>query len=228
MPKINALPPMTAPDGDDVFAADDVSTTNKDTKKLSLTGLKEWLQSLAGWITTAMLGDSQINASKIDWSTSGEIWWEELGRTANTNQSSVGVTTIPARKYLQVKLNCSPSTTLNLILRFNNDSGNNYSWRAELNGAADTTGSSTSGIELGTAISAPTRWITIDILNISAQEKAVTAVHTTPSIAGAANIASKQREDGKWANTSTQITRIDVVASTGNLGTAEIVILGHN
>lgn len=55
MPKINALPAMTTVADDDVFAADDVSTANKDTKKVTFTKLKEWLQSLTSWITHSMV-----------------------------------------------------------------------------------------------------------------------------------------------------------------------------
>lgn len=68
MPKINALPPQNSPAGDDVFPTDDVSDGNT-TKKLTLTKLKEWLQSLVGWITTAMLADTSVTASKIDFTT---------------------------------------------------------------------------------------------------------------------------------------------------------------
>lgn len=69
MPKISALPPMTSADGDDEAPIVDDSATT--TKKFTLTLLKEWLQSLVGWITTAMVGDKQITAAKIDLSTLG-------------------------------------------------------------------------------------------------------------------------------------------------------------
>lgn len=55
MPKIHALPAMTTLAADDVFAADDISTANDDTKKVTATQIKEWLQSLTGWITAAMI-----------------------------------------------------------------------------------------------------------------------------------------------------------------------------
>lgn len=55
MPKINALPAMSALDAADVIAADDVSTTNKDTKKVTMTQIMTWLQSLAAWITHSMV-----------------------------------------------------------------------------------------------------------------------------------------------------------------------------
>lgn len=63
MPKISAYPPMTSPDGADVVPIVDVSATQ--TKKITLTALKEWLQSLTSWITTAMIGDLQITTAKL-------------------------------------------------------------------------------------------------------------------------------------------------------------------
>lgn len=63
MPKISALPAMTTADGDDPAPIVDDSAGS--TKKITLTKLKEWLQSLAGWITTAMIGDNQVTAVKL-------------------------------------------------------------------------------------------------------------------------------------------------------------------
>jgi hypothetical protein len=62
MPKISALPPMTSADGDDEAPIVDDSVTT--TKKFTLTLLKEWLQSLVGWITTAMITDGAVTAAK--------------------------------------------------------------------------------------------------------------------------------------------------------------------
>lgn len=63
MPKISALPPMTAAAADDEAPIVDDSASS--TKKFTLTVLKEWLQSLTGWITTAMLANSSVTAAKL-------------------------------------------------------------------------------------------------------------------------------------------------------------------
>lgn len=65
MPKINLHPPLTDPADADVFPVDDMSTTNKDTKSLSLAGLLAWLQFKTAWITTAMLTDNTVAGKKI-------------------------------------------------------------------------------------------------------------------------------------------------------------------
>lgn len=62
MVKISALPAMTSPDGADPAPVVDDSAGQ--TKKITLTKLKEWLQSLTGWITTAMLADSAVTPAK--------------------------------------------------------------------------------------------------------------------------------------------------------------------
>lgn len=53
MPKIPALPPMTSVDTADEIPIEDVSAGT--TKYITLTKLKEWFQSLTGWITAAMI-----------------------------------------------------------------------------------------------------------------------------------------------------------------------------
>lgn len=62
MPKIPSLPAGTTLAADDEFPAEDTSAST--TKRWTMTRLKEWLQSLTGWITNAMLTDSTIRAGK--------------------------------------------------------------------------------------------------------------------------------------------------------------------
>lgn len=62
MPKIPGLPLMNSPDGADEIPIEDVSVTT--TKYITLTKLKEWLQSLVGWITTAMIADDAVTNAK--------------------------------------------------------------------------------------------------------------------------------------------------------------------
>lgn len=64
MPRINALPPQNSPAGEDMFPADDASDSNN-TKKVTLTKLKEWFQGLTGWISTAMLAAGAVTADKL-------------------------------------------------------------------------------------------------------------------------------------------------------------------
>ena len=54
---------MTSPDGADIVPIVDVSATQ--TKKITLTALKEWFQSLTGWITAIMLATDSVETIKI-------------------------------------------------------------------------------------------------------------------------------------------------------------------
>lgn len=231
MPKINALPPMTAPAGDDVFPADDVSTTNKDTKKLSLTGLKEWFQSVAGWITTAMIADSQINASKVDWSTAGEVWWEELARVSTgSNVTSISTGTFAAKKYLTVIVRAVNNGSTQKRIQFNNDTGSNYKSRFSVSGAADTDEATSGiGIPVGTTSSEPSFGV-LDIVNTpTANEKLVYCNVVQQGTAGAANSTIRMEVSAKWANTANQITRVDLVGSASGLASgSELIVLGHD
>lgn len=107
MPKISALPPAGSLADDDETPFVDDSTSS--TKKFTLSGLKAWLQSLAGWISTAMLADDAVtpaklslvnyqtdNSNTIASFTDGNItfqcgWGQQVGDNVNT-YFEVGVT----------------------------------------------------------------------------------------------------------------------------------------
>lgn len=63
MPRISQLPNLTSPADADELPLVDVSTTT--TKKLTLSTLVTWLQSLAAWVTTAMLADKAVTTRKF-------------------------------------------------------------------------------------------------------------------------------------------------------------------
>jgi hypothetical protein len=223
MVKISALPPMTSPDGDDEAPIVDDSVGS--TKKFTLTLLKEWLQSLVGWITTAMIGADQVTATKIDWAATGAdagIWWEELGRTTlGSAGDTISVTGLPARKYLRIQglsLNSGQNDT---FLRFNNDSGSNYSYDASV---------SVTFIALDSGTPSNPIFFTADIINVSNQEKLVGYRTITRGAAGAGTAPVDRNAIGKWANTADAISRVDWVNNgTGDFAIgSELVVLGHN
>lgn len=179
-----------------------------------------------------MLADGVITSDKIDWSTAGGIWWEELGRTTLTSASdSITVATIAARKYLQIKIRIIPvDGTANFGLRFNADA-TNYAHRTSGNGAADTTGTSQTYCyfdltSVSTAFSGD-----IFCINIATQEKLLLGNISGGNTAGAGTAPTRREWAMKWAETTQQIT--DIVGynqgGTGNFGVdSEIIVLGHN
>lgn len=86
MPKISALPPAgsLADDDETPFVDDSASTT----KKFTLTGLKAWLQSLAGWISSENL--SATIACKAYRSSAFNLTTSEVKLTLNAEVFDTG------------------------------------------------------------------------------------------------------------------------------------------
>lgn len=185
-----------------------------------------------GAITKVKIGSSAIDSTKVDWSTTGGVWWEELGRNVLASSAdTITISSFTARKYLKIIINVlATGGTIDNFVRFNNDSGNNYARRLSTNGAADSAvGSGSTLITFGN--SASSSFMEIDVINIATQEKVATYNAVLAGTAGAANVPSRITGVGKWANTSNQITRIDVINNSGTGDFAigsEVIVLGHD
>jgi hypothetical protein len=176
-------------------------------------------------VVTANITDAAVTFDK----TSG-IWWEELGRTTLGSAGNSIVVNFSARKYLMILAQLSATGgTITGLTRFNNDAGSNYSRRVSDNGAADVTNTSGSGIEISAGGAAAPFQAHGYISNIQTLEKIYTgwATGATP---GAGNAPFRSERTGKWANTSNQITMIDVQnAGTGQFAIgSEVIVLGHD
>jgi hypothetical protein len=159
-------------------------------------------------------------------------WWEELGRTTlGVAGDTISVASISARKYLQIRVHAF-ATGGNILInvRFNNDSAANYTRRVSINGAAEVADVSQTELNFSTAADAGDNYVVLDVINVSAREKVVTGHSVNRPTAGAANSVARGELTGKWANTSAQITRVDVVnTSTGDFAIgSEVVVLGHD
>lgn len=231
MVKISALPPAgTLADDDETPFVDDSAAT---TKKFTLTVLKEWLQSLVGWISTAMLADDSVTAAKIDWASTGTnagIWWEELAR-GSASGGALTVSSIPARKYLKIIIRTvGTGGTISHRLRFNSDTGTNYASRYELDGAADSSSISETSDIYGTTVNDVGSTAIIEIINEATREKTYVSEFCQNTTAGAANAVNKIIAAGKWTNTTNQISSITLYNTGGGTyaTTTEMIILGHN
>lgn len=180
----------------------------------------------AGAIPTAAIANGAITAAK----TTG-IWWEEIGRTTlSVAGDLLSVSSLPSRKYLKIFVAVNATGgTVTARMRFNNDSGSNYAYRENFNGA-ESAASSTSFIDIGAGVVTAPTFIELSVLNISTIEKSVITAGMSPGATGAANAPSKSDNRGKWANTSVVINRIDIVnQGSGDFAIgSEIVVLGHN
>lgn len=187
-----------------------------------------------GAVTTAKILDDAVTATKIDWASTGAdggIWWEELGRATASGATDTLSVDIEPRTFLRIIFYPIQTGSINTNLRFNSDSGNNYATRIASDGAADTTTTSQSLINIiGTASGRPIFFV-YDCINLASYEKLLWCqridVGTT---AGATGAPSRAELASKWSNTTAQITNVTISqTSTGDYSTgAELVILGHN
>lgn len=186
----------------------------------------------AAAISGSKLADSTVTSSKVDFGGSGAgIWWEEIGRTTlGSAGDTISVTPITAKKYLKVVVAATDTGgTINPTVRFNNDStANNYPIRYDTNGTIAAVTSNTS-LDVGVgAVAAPCH-VSFEVFNIATDEKSVMGTSSTLNAAGA-NSPSFRNFWGKWANTSDQITRVDIINSgAGDFAIgSEVIVLGHD
>ncbi len=233
MVKISALPPAGSLADDDETPFVDDSTAS--TKKFTLSGLLTWLGSKTSWITTAMISDGAVTGPKLDSSAIGQGYLEIARTTLSSAGDTITVSSIPNYKYLRlvVYLYANGGTLAGHLLRFNNDSGNNYADRYSVNGSADVTTTTTNGIVYrpGTVHSGGLSISISDIINIATLEKYGTMFHAGAGTLGVANAPGRLEGALKWVNTSVVISRIDIIniAGTGDFGIgSEIVVYGKN
>lgn len=204
--------------------------TAVDTAKADIAAIEAAIES----ISTPELEDDSVTAAKIDWASTGAnggIWWEELGRTTlSVAGDTVSVTGISARKYLQIRLCMLSSGSIDVSLRFNNDSTNSYVVRKSDNGGADSTATSLPRVDLVTGVFSAPLFGIIDVINIAANEKMFIGHTVQQGTAGAGNAPTRKEFADKWTNTSSYINRVDIInISTGDFAIgSEVVVLGHD
>lgn len=190
----------------------------------------------ASSIPTAAIADGAVTGAKIDFASTGAgaVWWEELGRTTlGSAGDTISVTPIAVRKYLKVRwyATATGGTIGGGDVRFNNDSGNNYTRRSSLNNGADSVLGSQAQSGPGLSPAALPVSGEIDIINVSAQEKMFHGFAKNTGASGAVTSNNLAVWSGKWANTADAITRVDIINNGGTGDYAigsEVVVLGHN
>lgn len=186
-------------------------------------------------VTAVKIADDNVTAAKIDWASTGAnggIWWEELGRTTlGSGADTISVSSFAARKYLKVLISgIATGGTISAAVTLNGDTGTNYAQRSATNDSADASSTSATSFGVFPATAAYPQFATLDIINISAQEKLIIVQSMTQNSAGAGNLPARYYATSKWANTAAQITTI--TATNGGTGDyaigSEMVVLGHN
>lgn len=205
----------------------------------NISGFSSPLAGMHAYCTTSGSGF----VAKHEYVYDGSNWidvtgFREIGRTElGSNGTSISVASLLAYKHLRIWAQVNIVTnTVGIGIRFNNDSGNNYATRYTTNGAADLTDVSASSIYprnategVGNSI-----LITADISNEAAGVYKAMIGHYVDDNAqggGASIYPNKIEFVAKWADTSAQITRIDLVrvAGSGNYATgSRLIVFGMN
>lgn len=161
--------------------------------------------------------------------TTGE--YIEIGRTTLTGTSdTITVSGLPAMKYIKIYATLIPSGAINARLQFNNDTAANYGRRVSDAGGADTTAVSATSVTLMSDSNAVLKYLFIECINIAAQEKILSFYSGGLSTAGAGTAPSRSEGFGKWANTSAQISRVDIANSAAGdyASGSEVIVYGRN
>ena len=156
-------------------------------------------------------------------------FWEELASVSGTGSSTeISSGTISAKKYLWLQMWNDTGATSYTSMTFNNDTGSNYARRTSEDGSADSTAVSETAALIPPNVTGA-HFMNIFIINNSANEKLCMFSNVGGSSAGAGTVPLRSEGVFKWANTSAQITEIDMTSSSGNYTSNSILkVWGHD
>ncbi len=144
--------------------------------------------------------------------THTDNFWEELANVDLSGGSAdlLSSGTINAKKYLWLQAYIEPTGTVDIDVTFNNDTSGtngvdgNYARRNNYNGGTDSTNINQNNLQWSNNVTVP-QFMNCFIINNSAKEKLIIMEQVrqgTPP--------NRYHISGKWSNTSSQITEIDI------------------
>ena len=152
-------------------------------------------------------------------------FWEELDSVTLTGTNdNLDSNTFTAKKYLWVQMYLRwNGTASDARINFNDDTGSNYSRRLSQNGGSDITQVNQTYFDAVYSTCGYAMQVNMFIINNSSNEKLIISHSNGVTSSGAGTAPDRRVEQvGKWANTSSQITSIDVFtevsSSTFNAG----------
>ena len=146
--------------------------------------------------------------------------WERLAHVELSSNGNLSTGTFTAKDNLKVVVWFKPTSANTSGMVMNNDTNYNYSNRRSKNGGSDetrTSSDSLAGIQLnGNYNEGDWSFATSYITNIATKEKLAINEFMTQNTAGAGTAPERVESVGKWANTSDQITEIDITDGAGS------------
>ena len=153
-------------------------------------------------------------------------FWEELASVElGTSGDTIDSGTITAKKYLWVQcFTKATGGTATASIRYNSDSGSNYSFRDSDNGSESTSINESRAGYFNAGSGTTNQFGNAFIVNNSANEKLSIVHNINQNAAGAGTAPSRRDTVAKWNNTSSQITSIQVVnTAAGSFDTGSIL-----
>lgn len=137
--------------------------------------------------------------------------WQQIGKTVLASAATSIRADIPNKQFVRILISWgAKSGASDDYLRFNNDSGSNYTF-INSGGTART---SQAQLDLRDGLnSALGGFAIIDVLNNLSGTVKVVVIHTVNRITSAATAQTFYQIFGSWVNTSAFITRLDLISS---------------
>jgi len=186
--------------------------------------------------------DSGAEVVVLGWDDSDthtDNFWEELASADWSSGGTIDTGTFTAKKYLWVQMSYQNTTSGFVYFNFNTDNtGTNYSSRYSENGGTDAVtvnyGNNESFYQLagvGGGSTYSNGLINMFIMNNTADEKLVVSncVQVRSDELGSGESPTTRREAvGKWINTSSQVTQIQLKKGSNSFSGGTIKVWGHD
>lgn len=141
----------------------------------------------------------------------------EATTTTQAMQIASSTATLTGRQYLKVIFYAPglSGAAIGAYVRFNGDGAGNYGSSLSCDGAAVTAIAAETQLSMLNQTSSNTagRYITLEIINLTASEKAI-SMRNAQMTAGTGAVPQTCEGSGKWSNTSSEITSIQIMATT--------------
>jgi hypothetical protein len=134
--------------------------------------------------------------------------WELLNAVLlDATAATLSSDTFDAKKNLQINF-YKVGANVNPNMTFNSVSLSEYAWRYSGNNGTDATVTSQSKMEFLYQGATPTSMAIINIVNIASLEKLVIINDFEQNASGSGSAPNRMQVEGKWTNTSDQITSV--------------------
>ena len=147
-----------------------------------------------------------------DEADSGTNFWQELTvKELSSAGDTIDTGTFTAKKYLKVDVFIKATSAVRTQFQFNSDTGSNYVNRNSKNGGTDSSNASVARIYLNDLERSSDGYSVAYINNVASKEKLIIYEDNWQNTTGTGTAPDRTETVAKWANTSDQITSIQLL-----------------